>query len=148
MTLSEIASRMDTRSLLRDDHPTKALVVANFSERAFQGIAVLSADFSTRSPRRSVRVFLPEGIEVPSRVVRESFGPPDSEGRRRWRFDLEFVCSLSATTAQAFGAVFAGGDPLPWPENSDAATTLAAVETECREGELPNPYWLSQSDPT
>ena len=142
MTLSEIAARLDTAPLARDGQPTKALVVANFAEEAFFGIAVLRADFVTRSPGLPVRVFAPDGRPVPCRLANESVGPPDESGRKRWRFDLEFLCDLPARTAQAYAAVFAGGGSAPWPDEA-RDRFLVAVETECRSGDLPNPCSLT-----
>ena len=148
MTLSEIAARLDTASLNRDGLPTKALVVANFAEEAFCGVAVLRADFPTRSPGLPVRVFAPDGRPVPCRVVRETLGSPDKNGRRQWTFDLEFFCDLPARTAQAYGAVFADGvmenvEEDGWRERLARGEPLSAVETECRVGNLPNPCPLT-----
>ena len=146
MTIFEIAARMDTAALARDGQPAKALVVANFGDAPFSGIAVLHADFVTRSPGLPVRVFALDGRQVPCRIARQAVGPPDEEGRRRWRFDLEFFCDLPPRTAQACGAVFASGDsPTESAEDWDARLSggrLVAVETECRGGNLPNPCSL------
>ena len=144
MTLCEIAIRLDTAPLARLGSPTKALVVANFGERDFSGVAILPVDYSTRSPRLSIHLYTPEGQLVPSRVARESLEEPDADGRRRWRFDLEFFCDLPARTALAYAATFSDKEPAQeplevWSARLDRHEPLRAVETECRIGDLPNP---------
>lgn len=144
MTFFEIAARLDTSALARAGKPTKALVVANFAEVAFSGVAVLPVDYSTRTPQLSIRLYTPNGQPVPCRIAGETLGEPDEAGRRRWRFDLEFFCDLPPRTARAYGATFADGSLEETSEEAWAArlalgARLPATETECRRGDLPNP---------
>jgi hypothetical protein len=147
MTLFEIAARLDTSALARPGTPTKALVVANFAESRFSGVAVLPVDYSTRTPQLSIRLYTPDGQPVPCRVARESLGEPDEDGRRRWRFDLEFFCDLPPRTAMAYAAVFADGvleeaSEEAWAARLAFGEPLRATETECHAGDLPNPLSL------
>lgn len=86
------------------------LVVSNPHDELFSGVAVLHADYRTRtiSP---VIVAAPDGRTVPSRIVNETLGEPEADGKRRWAFDLEFFCDCSPLATVAYAARF-GDDPL------------------------------------
>ncbi len=81
------------------------LVVTNPSGEPFSGIAVLHADYRTRTIA-PVIVADPEGKTVPSRLINETLGEPDADGKRRWAFDLEFFCYCDPKATVAYTARF------------------------------------------
>ncbi|WP_309720580.1 hypothetical protein [Armatimonas sp.] len=83
--------------------------MTNPSNEPFYGIAVLHADYRTRHIA-PVIVSDPEGKTVPSRIVNETLGEPEADGKRRWAFDLEFFCDCGSTATVAYSARF-GDDP-------------------------------------
>ncbi|WP_395088469.1 hypothetical protein [Armatimonas sp.] len=87
------------------------LVVTNPSDEPFSGVAVLHADYRTRTIA-PVIVADPQGNTVPSRITNETLGEPDVEGdgKRHWVFDMEFFCECAPTLTVAYTARF-GDDP-------------------------------------
>lgn len=85
------------------------LVVHNTSDTAFRGVAVLHADYRTRHIA-PVIVTDPDRTVVPSRIVNEVLGEVESDGKRRWCFDLEFFCDCDPSAIVAYVARF-GDDP-------------------------------------
>ena len=110
----------------------RRLVVTNPHGEPFSGIAVLHADYRTRQIG-SVIVADPEGKTVPSRIVNETLGMLEADGKRRWAFDLEFFCSCEPSATVAYAARF-GDDPASVaPEKAwrrQAGGRLVAVEHE------------------
>jgi hypothetical protein len=113
--------------------PTRWLVVTNPLREPFYGIGVLHADYRTRliAP---VIVADPEGKIVPSRIVHETLGEVEADGKRRWAFDLHFFCKCAPLATVAYTARF-GDDPASqateqrWRE-SQKEGMLPAIETE------------------
>lgn len=138
-----IETQIDTSGLAQNGQPTKALVVANESESAFHGIARLVADFRI-ADALPITVFDKDGNVVASRLVEETLGPGDeADGKRRWRFILEFFCDVPPRSAIAYGAIFADtigshASGRLW-ESRKLGGIRTAMETECRAGSLPNP---------
>jgi hypothetical protein len=148
LSLHSIPARLDTSALADPaGAPTRALVVIHPGELPFAGVAILHADFRVRAAA-PVTVRDPLGRVVPSRLVTESLGALEGDGRRRWTFDLEFLVDIVPAHAIAYAAVF-GAHPdshVPddaWEKRHAAAVPLVAVETQCQEGDLPNPFSLA-----
>ncbi|MBB6052822.1 hypothetical protein [Armatimonas rosea] len=85
------------------------LVVTNPLREPYYGLAVLHADYRTRTIA-PVIVADPDGKTVPSRLVNETLGEPEADGKRRWSFDLEFFCDCDPLATVAYAARF-GDDP-------------------------------------
>jgi len=85
------------------------LVVSNPHDGPFSGVAVLHADYRTRMTGQVI-VADPDGRTVPSRIVNETLGEPEADGKRRWAFDLEFFCYCDPLAMVAYSARF-GDDP-------------------------------------
>jgi hypothetical protein len=81
------------------------LVVTNPLRESFSGVAVLHADYKTRQIAPVV-VAAPNGKTVPSRIINETLGEPEADGKRRWAFDLEFFCDCDPSTSVAYAARF------------------------------------------
>ena len=81
------------------------LVVTNPSDEPFSGVAVLHADYRTRTIA-PVIVADPEGKTVPSRLVHETIGAVEADGKRRWTFDLEFFCDCLPNATVGYTARF------------------------------------------
>jgi hypothetical protein len=144
--MNPILEQLDTAGLAQGGQPTKALVIVNESQGAFHGIGRLVADF--RIPDAlPVTVFDPQGNVVPSRLVEETLGPRDAtDGKRRWKFVLEFFCDAPPRSAIGYGAIFADtigthASGRQW-ESRRLGGVLEATETECRTGSLSNPCAL------
>ena len=109
------------------------LVVTNPSDEPFSGVAVLHADYRTRTVA-PVTVGVPGRSVFPSRVVNETLSEWDGDGKRRWAFDLEFFCDCSAHSLVAYAAWF-GDNALShvsegsWEERHQQGS-LSAVESE------------------
>ena len=107
--------------------------MTNPSGEPFSGIAVLHADYRTRQIA-PVIVTDPDGNIVPSRIVRETLGESEADGKRRWAFDLEFSCGCDPSATVAYTARF-GADPASkatedvW-EQRQAGGRLVATEQE------------------
>ncbi|MGC4048064.1 MAG: hypothetical protein QM758_30100 [Armatimonas sp.] len=144
--MNPIVEQLDTAALAHDGLPTKALVVINEREGAFHGVGQLVVDFRIREAL-PITVFSPQGDVVPSRLVDEILGPPEeADGKRRWQFTLEFFCDAPPRSAIAYGAVFTDSvgshaSGRQWASRH-LGGVLAATETECRAGALPNPCAL------
>ncbi|WP_395143357.1 hypothetical protein [Armatimonas sp.] len=110
------------------------LVVTNPHDEPFYGIAVLHADYRTRTIA-PVIVADPEGKTVPSRLVNETLGEPDTDGKRRWAFDLEFFCNCLPRSSIVYSARF-GCDNTSlasediWENRFVTAVPLSASESE------------------
>ncbi len=111
------------------------LVVTNPHGEPFYGIGVLHADYRTRQIA-PVIVADPDGKTVPSRIVNETLGELETDGKRRWAFDLEFFCDCDSKATVAYSARFAD-EPLSqesvlkWIERQTGGK-LSAIESECR----------------
>jgi hypothetical protein len=109
------------------------LVVRNPLREPFYGIGVLRADYRTRQIA-PVIVSDPEGETVPSRIVNETLGKVEADGKRRWAFELEFFCKCAPLETVAYAARF-GDDPTSqateqhWRERSKEGM-LPATEQE------------------
>ena len=110
------------------------LVVTNPSDESFSGVAVLHADYRTRHTALVI-VADPEGKTVPSRLVKETLGEPDANGKRRWVFDLEFFCDCLPRSTVVYSARF-GSDNASltsktvWENRSATVVPLSASESE------------------
>ena len=110
------------------------LVVTNPSDEPFCGVAVLHADYRTRTIA-PVIVADPDGKVVPSRIVHERLGEPDANGKRRWIFDLAFFCACDPHSTVAYSARFGSDDGSlafddAWENRYTAAVPLSASESE------------------
>ncbi|WP_394795643.1 hypothetical protein [Armatimonas sp.] len=112
------------------------LVVINPRDEPFSGVAVLHADYRTRTIA-PVIVADPEGKTVLSRLVNETLGEPDidGEGKRRWAFDLEFFCDCGPNSTVVYSARF-GSDNASlasddsWENRHATSVPLSASESE------------------
>ena len=110
------------------------LVVTNPSDEPFSGVAVLHADYRTHTIA-PVIVADPDGKTVPSRLVNETLGEPDADGKRHWAFDLEFFCDCDSKATVAYSARF-GSDNASlasedsWGNRSATRVPLSASESE------------------
>lgn len=128
--------RIDTRPLAPiSGAPCRALVVLNDTDRPVTGLAVLHAQFRTRTAPQPVVVRDGDGAIVASRLENAVIGEPDADGRRLWSFDLVFDAgTVPAHGYKTFAAAYEAGDA---PDGFDDAPRLTAFETEVHDGDLP-----------
>ena len=132
-----LLARLDTASLAVPGRPTRALIVANERDTPFDGIAFLRADFRT-TVTAPVTVLAADGGLVAARVIEETLGPIEDDGRRRWRFVLEFRVTLPPHTIVGYSA-FWGEPPETVPDTHWVGPRLEATERPCVPGEITLP---------
>jgi hypothetical protein len=115
---------------------TRVLVVANPHMARFQGVAQLNVDFRTRGTP-PIRLETKDGETVPCRVVDETLGPVEADGKRRWRFALLFPVLVPPQSLVAVRAVW--GLPADNSTFDTECAILPAWETTCHAGTHPVP---------
>lgn len=130
---------LDTSDWELPGRVTRVLVVANTGQTAFHGTARLDVDFRTRATP-PVRLETKDGNPVDMRIVGETVGPVEADGKRRWTFSLDFPVDVPAQSVTGVRAVW--GEPGPTAEFPADTETLVAWETTCHPGlhPLPGPF--------
>lgn len=115
---------------------TRVLVVANPGEATFTGNAKLAVDFRTRATP-PIRIETQDRRRIPCRIVDETLGPLDQDGKRRWTFSLLFPVDIPPRSVVAVRAVW--GEPdTPAALDTDQPA-IPAWETTCHPGIHPVP---------
>jgi len=125
---------LDTTEWEKPGAVTRVLVVANPNSERFVGMARLEVDFRTRGTP-PVCLETQDEVRVPCRVVDQTLGPVEVDGKRRWRFGLLFPVDIPAKSVIAVRAVW--GEPADETGFDTGGETIPAWETTCHHG--PNP---------